>query len=244
MSKLILIRHGESEWNKEDLFTGWTDVGLTERGIEQAEHCGDILKEKDIKFDIAFTSYLKRAIKTLWIVMEKTNREWVETIRAWQLNERHYGALQGKNKKKTAEEFGEEQVFIWRRSYDVRPPALNKDDPRYPGNDERYRGIKDLPTTECLKDTFNRVVPYFKKRIMPEIKRGKNVLVSAHGNSLRALIKYLDNISDEEISKLNIPYAIPIVYEFEKKKIAKKYYLGNPEEIKKLEEEIKNQSKK
>lgn len=241
--KLILVRHGESVWNKENKFTGWTDVELTELGREQARKCGETLMKNNVRFDIAFTSYLKRAIKTLWFIMDATDRIWVPTVKAWQLNERHYGDLQGKNKKETAEKFGEDQVFKWRRSYDIRPPALSHEDPRFPGNDERYKGIKNLPETECLKDTCDRVIPYWKKVIRKNLK-DKDVLIVAHGNSLRALIKHLDNISDEGITKLNIPYAIPIVYEFDKKlKIVSKKYIGDQDEIKKLEQEIANQAK-
>lgn len=230
MYKLVLLRHGESIWNKENRFTGWTDVDLSPRGIKEARTAGKILKEKKFTFDLAFTSYLKRAIKTLWLVQEEMDFYWLPVKNSWRLNERHYGALQGLNKAETAKKFGDEQVLLWRRSYDIKPPALKKSDKRYPGKDPRYKNLKnsELPTTECLKDTVKRFIPYWKKEIVPEIKKGKKIIIVAHGNSLRALVKYLDHISDKKIIELNIPTGIPLVYELDKNlKPQKKYYLNN-----------------
>ncbi|OPX28979.1 MAG: phosphoglyceromutase [Candidatus Omnitrophica bacterium 4484_171] len=246
MKKLVLLRHGESIWNKENKFTGWTDVDLSERGLDEANRAGDNLKKEGFTFDYAFTSVLKRAIRTLWIVMDKMDLMWVPVVRSWRLNERHYGALQGLNKKETAAKYGEEQVFIWRRSYDVPPPELTKDDARYPGNDPRYRELaeEELPLTECLKDTVARFMPYWHNDILPVLAKYDNVIIAAHGNSLRALVKYLDNISDEEIPKLNIPTGIPLVYEFNKELVpVKHYYLGDPEEVKRAAERVANQGK-
>ena len=246
MKKLILLRHGESVWNKENKFTGWTDVDLSERGLEEASRAGDTLKKEGLKFDYAFTSVLKRAIRTLWIVMDKMDLMWIPVARSWRLNERHYGALQGLNKKETAIRYGEEQVFIWRRSYDVPPPELSEDDDRYPGKDPRYNNLtkEELPLTECLKDTVARFMPYWHSEIIPVLAKCNNVIIAAHGNSLRALVKYLDNISDKEISKLNIPTGIPLIYEFnDELKPVKHYYLGNPEEIKRATESVANQGK-
>ena len=243
---LVLIRHGESTWNLENRFTGWTDVGLTERGMQEAHTGGKALKEKGFTFDIAYTSVLKRAIKTLWIVMEEMGLEWIPVVRAWQLNERHYGALQGLNKAEMATKFGEEQVKIWRRSYDVPPPPLDMDDPRHPRFDPRYAGLTpaELPAAECLKDTVNRMLPYWHSTIAPMIKTGKRVLVVAHGNSLRALVKYLDNISDNEIVGLNIPTGIPLVYELDKDlKAVQHYYLADEETVRKAAEAVANQGK-
>ncbi|MFV1950875.1 MAG: 2,3-diphosphoglycerate-dependent phosphoglycerate mutase [Nitrospinota bacterium] len=226
MPKLVLLRHGESIWNKENLFTGWTDVDLSERGIEEAKKACISLKNEGFLFDVAFTSLLKRAIRTLWIVLEKLDLMWIPVHRSWRLNERHYGALQGLNKVETAEKYGEEQVHIWRRSYDIKPPALDKIDPRYPGNDPRYKGLH-APVTESLKDTVARFLPYWHEVIAPAAKSGKTVLITAHGNSLRALRKYLDNISDDEIIKMNIPTGIPLVYELDADfRPLKNYYLG------------------
>ena len=204
--KLVLLRHGESVWNKENRFTGWTDVDLSEKGLKEAEDAGKVLKKEGYVFDIAFTSVLKRAIRTLWLTLDELDLMWIPVERSWRLNERHYGALQGLNKAETAVKFGEEQVHIWRRSYDVQPPALEKSDPRFPGNDPRYNTLteNELPYTECLKDTVNRFVPYWEQRIAPVVKTGQKVIIAAHGNSLRALVKYLDNISGEEIVGLNI----------------------------------------
>ena len=246
MIKLVLLRHGQSTWNKENRFTGWTDVPLTERGINEAHKAGKLLKEKGVTFDVVFTSVLNRAIDTTNIVLEEMGLKNIPVYKAWQLNERHYGALQGLNKEEMAAKYGEEQVHKWRRSYDVRPPALDKKDKRWPGNDPKYRGLgkKNIPLTESLKDTISRVVPYWKKEMVPEIKKGKKVLVSASGNSMRGLVKYLDKMAKDEILKFTIPYAVPIVYELDNKlKPLKRYFLGNPEEIKKIIEEIEGQGK-
>jgi 2,3-bisphosphoglycerate-dependent phosphoglycerate mutase len=243
---LVLVRHGQSTWNLENRFTGWTDVGLTEQGIQEAHEGGRLLREGGYTFDMAYTSVLKRAIKTLWIVMEEMELEWIPVVRAWQLNERHYGALQGLNKAEMAVKFGEEQVKIWRRSYDTRPPALEPDDPRHPRFDRRYASLSssELPACECLKDTVNRMLPYWHNTIAPSVKAGQRVLVAAHGNSLRALVKYLDNIGDQEIVSLNIPTGIPLVYELnEDLKPIKSFYLGDPEAVKKAAEAVANQGK-
>jgi 2,3-bisphosphoglycerate-dependent phosphoglycerate mutase len=243
---LVLVRHGQSTWNLENRFTGWTDVGLTEQGNQEAHDGGRLLREGGYTFDLAYTSVLKRAIKTLWIVMEEMELEWIPVVRAWQLNERHYGALQGLNKAEMAQKFGEEQVKIWRRSYDTRPPALEMEDPRHPRFDPRYAGLtgSELPASECLKDTVNRMLPYWHTTIAPTVKTGKRVLIAAHGNSLRALVKYLDNISDEEIVGLNIPTGIPLVYELtEDLRPVKSFYLGDPEAVKKAAEAVANQGK-
>lgn len=246
MIKLVLVRHGESSWNKENRFTGWTDVDLSDKGIEEAHTGGKALKEQGFTFDIAFTSVLKRAIRTLWIVLDEMDLMWIPVEKSWRLNERHYGALQGLNKAETAAKFGEEQVKIWRRSYDIQPPALEKSDPRFPGKDPRYQDLdeKDLPLTECLKDTVARFLPYWHQTIAPTIQTGKKVLIAAHGNSLRALVKYLDNISDEEIVGLNIPTGIPLVYELDKSlKPIQHYYIGDEETVKKAMEAVANQGK-
>ena len=246
MIKLVLVRHGESTWNKENRFTGWTDVDLSDKGIEEAHTGGRALKEQGFTFDIAFTSVLKRAIRTLWIVLDEMDLMWIPVEKSWRLNERHYGALQGLNKAETAVKFGEEQVKIWRRSYDIQPPALEKSDLRFPGKDPRYQDLdeKDLPLTECLKDTVARFLPYWHQTIAPTIQSGKKVLIAAHGNSLRALVKYLDNISDEEIVGLNIPTGIPLVYELDKSlKPIQHYYIGDEETVKKAMEAVANQGK-
>jgi 2,3-bisphosphoglycerate-dependent phosphoglycerate mutase len=246
MYKLVLLRHGESIWNKENRFTGWTDVDLSQRGLEEAKRAGTVLKKEGFIFDIVFTSVLRRAIKTLWIVLEELDRMWIPVHNSWRLNERHYGALQGLNKSETAEKFGEEQVLMWRRSYDIPPPELDPSDPRSPGNEPQYKGLApgDIPLTECLKDTVARVLPYWHETITPAIREGKRVIIAAHGNSLRALIKYLDNISDADIVGLNIPTGIPLVYELDKDlKPLKNYYLGDPEDIKKALEEVAGQGK-
>jgi 2,3-bisphosphoglycerate-dependent phosphoglycerate mutase len=232
--KLVLLRHGESVWNKENKFTGWTDVDLSEKGMSEAREAGKVLKKEGYEFDAAYTSVLKRAIRTLWFVLDEMDLMWIPIYNSWRLNERHYGALQGLNKSEMAKEFGEEQVLIWRRSYDIPPMALEKKDPRYPGNDPRYKNlaVKDTPLTESLKETVARVVPYWKETIAPVLKSGKKVIIAAHGNSLRALVKYLDNISEEEILKLNIPTGIPLVYELTKDLTPiKHYYLGDQEKI-------------
>lgn len=244
MHRLVLLRHGESTWNKENRFTGWTDVDLSERGVEEAKKSGQTLKKEGFIFDVAFTSVLKRAIRTLWIVLDEMDLMWITVYNSWRLNERHYGALQGLNKAEMAQKFGEEQVLIWRRSYDVPPPALKANDPRSPKNDPRYQDLdpKDIPLTECLKDTVARFLPYWHSAIAPAVKSGKKVIIAAHGNSLRALVKYLDNISDEEIVKLNIPTGIPLVYELKEDLTPiRHYYLGEPEEIRKATEAVARQ---
>ena len=242
MKKLVLLRHGESTWNKENRFTGWTDVDLTEKGTEEAIKAGNLLKEKGFVFEKAYTSYLKRAIKTLNIVLD-----WIAVEKTWRLNEKHYGALQGLNKGETAEKYGEEQVKIWRRSYDIAPPALREDDPRNPRLDIRYMGIQGehLPLTEALKDTVERSLPYWKEVIAPSLQHFGQILVVAHGNSLRGIIKYLKNISDEEIVTLNLPTAVPYVFEFDDElNLQQDYFLGDPEEIRKMMEAVANQGKK
>jgi 2,3-bisphosphoglycerate-dependent phosphoglycerate mutase len=246
MHKVVLLRHGESSWNKENRFTGWTDVDLSEKGIQEAHQAGQTLKKEGYTFDIAYTSVLKRAIRTLWIALDEMDLMWIPVIRNWRLNERHYGALQGLNKAETAQKYGEEQVHIWRRSYDTQPPSLEKSDERYPGKDPRYKDLteEELPLTECLKDTVARFVPYWEEIITTSIKQRKNVLITAHGNSLRALVKYLDNISEKEIVELNIPTGIPLVYELDENlKSMNSYYLGNQEEIAKAAVAVANQGK-
>jgi 2,3-bisphosphoglycerate-dependent phosphoglycerate mutase len=246
MHKLVLLRHGESTWNKENRFTGWTDVGLTDKGKEEARKGGVVLKKEGFVFDVAFTSVLKRAIKTLWIVLEELDQMWIPVYNSWRLNERHYGALQGLNKSEMAARFGEAQVLVWRRSYDVPPPALKANDPRNPKNDPRYKSLdpEDIPLNECLKDTVHRFLPYWHETISPAIKNGKRVIISAHGNSLRALVKYLDNITESDIVSLNIPTGMPLVYELDKDlKPVKHYYLGDPQEIKKAMAAVANQGK-
>lgn len=246
MKKLVLLRHGESTWNKENRFTGWTDVALSEKGVQEAKTAGLVLKQNGFAFDVAYTSLLKRAIKTLWIVLEDMEQMWIPVNLSWRLNERHYGALQGLNKSDTAAKFGEQQVLLWRRSYDVRPPALDKSDSRYPGNDPRYRGLpeKYLPLTECLKDTVTRFLPYWEETIAPAVKSGQNVIIAAHGNSLRALVKYLDRISDEQIVELNIPTGIPLVYELDNNLLPlKHYYLGDEETVNQAVQAVANQGK-
>ncbi len=246
MMKLVLLRHGESIWNKENRFTGWTDVDLSEQGLTEAKRAGQILQAEGFTFDVAFTSVLKRAIRTLWMALDEMDQMWIPIYNSWRLNERHYGGLQGLNKAEMAAKFGEAQVKVWRRSYDVRPPALTVDDPRFPGNDPRYKALdpRDIPLTECLKDTVARFLPYWHETIAPAIRAGRRVLISAHGNSLRALVKYLDNISDEEIVGLNIPTGVPLVYELDADlKPVQHYYLGDPEEIRKAQETVASQGK-
>lgn len=246
MKKLVLIRHGESTWNKENRFTGWTDVDLSEKGLKEAQKAGQVLQKEGFVFDVAFTSVLKRAIRTLWIALSEMDQMWIPIHNSWRLNERHYGALQGLNKAETAAKFGEEQVLVWRRSYDVPPPVLEKTDERYPGRDPRYKDLpeQDIPLTECLKDTVERFLPYWHEAIAPEIKANKRVVIAAHGNSLRALVKYLDNISNDEIVGLNIPTGLPLVYELtDDLKPIKSYYLGDPEEVRKAMEAVKSQGK-
>jgi len=243
---LVLIRHGESTWNKENRFTGWKDVPLSEKGHEEAAAAGRLLLKEGFEFDVAYTSVLKRAIRTLWYVMEEMDLMWIPVTRAWKLNERHYGALQGLNKAETAAEHGEEQVLIWRRSYDTPPPALEEADERWPGHDRRYAGLdpSDVPTTECLKDTVERVVPYFEEEIAPQVKAGKRILIAAHGNSLRALVKHLDDISDDDIVGLNIPTGMPLVYTLDEHlKPISKQYLGDPDAVEKAMAAVANQGK-
>lgn len=246
MHKLVLVRHGESTWNKENRFTGWTDVDLSDNGKEEARAAGKVLKESGFVFDVAYTSVLKRAIRTLWYVMDELDLMWIPVFNTWRLNERHYGALQGLNKSEMAEKYGEAQVKIWRRSYDTQPPALEKTDQRFPGFDARYRNLKpeDVPATECLKDTVARFLPYWHETIAPTIKGGKRVIIAAHGNSLRALVKYLDNVSEADITELNIPTGLPLVYELDDNlKPLKSYYLGDPEAVKKAMEAVAAQGK-
>jgi len=246
MIKLVLLRHGQSTWNRENRFTGWTDVPLTEQGIEEARKSGKILKENGFVFDTVFTSVLKRAIDTTNIVLEGMKLVGIPVYRAWEMNERHYGALQGLNKAEMAQKYGEQQVLKWRRSYDTRPPALEKSDERWPGNDTLYKDVdkKLLPLTESLKDTVKRVIPYWKKEATPLLKKGKRLLVSTHGNSLRALVKYIDNVPDNEIISFNIPTGIPLVYELDDSlSPIMHYFLGNPEEIQKAIKEVENQGK-
>jgi 2,3-bisphosphoglycerate-dependent phosphoglycerate mutase len=247
MRKLVLLRHGESAWNRENRFTGWVDVPLSARGVDEALAAGRVLKEEGYVFDIAYTSVLKRAIKTLWLVLEEMDLMWIPEVLSWRLNERHYGALQGLNKAETAEQYGLEQVHIWRRSYAVQPPALPQEDPRGPGKDPRYVGLspEELPLTECLKDTVARFLPYWHETIAPVVKSGSRVLIAAHGNSLRALVKYLDQISDEVIADLNIPTGIPLVYELDDDlKPLRHYYLGDPEAVMRATQAVAEQLKK
>ena len=247
MTKLVLLRHGESDWNRENRFTGWTDVDLSEKGRQEAKEAGQVLRREGYTFDVAYTSVLKRAIRTLWIGLDEMDLMWIPVHRAWRLNERHYGALQGLNKAETAEKFGEAQVKIWRRSYDIQPPALTADDERFPGRDPRYRGLTplELPLSECLKDTVARFLPYWHETIAPAIRAGKKVLIAAHGNSLRALVKYLDNVSEADIVELNIPTGMPLVYELDAElKPLNRYYLGDPEKVKAAMEAVAAQGKK
>jgi len=246
MHKVVLLRHGESTWNKENRFTGWMDVDLSEKGLAEAQTAGKYLKDNGFVFDVAFTSVLKRAIRTLWLALSEMDLMWIPVHNSWRLNERHYGALQGLNKAETAAKYGEEQVHIWRRSYDIQPPALEMSDPRYPGHEARYKNLaeKDIPRTECLKDTVARFLPYWHEIIAPAIKSGQRVIIAAHGNSLRALVKYLDNISDEAIVGLNIPTGMPLVYELDDHlKPRRNYYLGDPESVKQAMQAVANQGK-
>ncbi|MFL0251535.1 2,3-diphosphoglycerate-dependent phosphoglycerate mutase [Clostridium neuense] len=246
MKKVVLLRHGESEWNKENRFTGWADVDLSAKGVEEAKKAGEILKSEGYSFDIGFTSVLKRSIKTLWYVLENMDLLWIPVQRTWRLNERHYGALQGLNKLETAKKYGEDQVYKWRRDSNVFPPSLSKDDKRYPGLDLKYKELKEdeIPLTENLNTTIQRVIPYWKDVIAPVIKLDKRVIIAAHGNSLRALVKYLDNLSNEEVTALNIPTGVPLVYELDDNlNPIRHYYLGNLEEVKLKIEGVANQSK-
>ncbi len=247
MYKVVLLRHGESVWNKENRFTGWTDVDLSEKGIAEATEAGRVLQREGYTFDIAYTSVLKRAIRTLWITLDQMDLMWIPVVRDWRLNERMYGGLQGLNKAETAAKFGDDQVKIWRRSYSTPPPALEPDDERYPGNDRRYAGLgkEQLPLTECLADTVERFLPMWDEVIAPAIQEGKRVLIAAHGNSLRALVKYLDQIPEEEIVELNIPTGMPLVYELDEKlKPIRNYYLGDPERVKAAMEAVAAQGRR
>ncbi len=246
MIKLVLLRHGESIWNKENLFTGWADVDLSENGKKEAARAGELLKSEGFSFDVAFTSVLKRAIRTLWITLDVLDLMWIPVEHSWRLNERHYGALQGLNKAETAAKYGEEQVLVWRRSYDVRPPSLADSAPQYPGKDPRYRGLTraELPLSECLEDTVARFLPYWYQTIAPAIQSGKKTIITAHGNSLRALVKYLDGISDEDILTLNIPTGVPLVYELDDQlKPIRHNYLGDREAIAKAMAAVANQGR-
>ena len=246
MHKLVLIRHGESEWNKENRFTGWKDVDLSPKGREEAKAAGQLLKAEGFTFDEAYTSVLKRAIRTLWIILDEMDLMWIPETKSWLLNERHYGALQGLNKAETAAQYGEEQVLLWRRSYDTLPTLLEESDERWLGKDPRYAGIKPemFPRAEALKETVERVVPYYQEEIAPKVEAGKRILIAAHGNSLRALVKYLDTISDEDIVSRNIPTGIPLVYELDKTlKPTKSYYLGDAEAVAAAEAAVVNQGK-
>jgi len=245
--KLVLLRHGESVWNGENRFTGWVDVDLSPTGIEEAQEAAYLLVKEGLTFDVAYTSVLKRAIRTLWIVLDQMDLMWIPACVSWRLNERHYGALQGLNKAETAEKYGDYQVLLWRRSYDVRPPAITPDDPRYPGHDRRYADLKpeELPLTESLEDTVERFLPYWHDTIAPELRAGKRVLIAAHGNSLRALVKHLDGISEEEIVGLNIPTGIPLVYELDDElRPLRHFYLGDPEAARKAAEAVAKQAQR
>ncbi|MHB8068554.1 MAG: 2,3-diphosphoglycerate-dependent phosphoglycerate mutase [Desulfobaccales bacterium] len=247
MKKIVLLRHGESIWNRENRFTGWIDVGLSARGVEEALQGGRNLAQEGYVFDVAFTSMLKRAIKTLWLVLEEMDLMWLPVRHSWRLNERHYGALQGLNKAETVEKHGMEQVKIWRRSYDVPPPPLTPDDPNYPGRDPRYAGMRpeEIPLTECLKDVVARFLPYWHETIAPAVRAGQKVLIAAHGNSLRALVKFLDNVPDDEIVGLNIPTGIPLVYELnDDLSPIRHYYLGDPEAVARAIQSVADQLKK
>ena len=246
MKRLVLLRHGESTWNRENRFTGWTDVPLSEKGVREATDAGRLLREGGYAFDVAFTSLLKRAIRTLWIALEETDRMWITVHKDWHLNERHYGALQGLNKAETAAQYGDAQIKIWRRSFDIPPPPLTRDDPRHPSHDARYAALDphDLPSAESLKDTIDRFLPYWHQTIAPQIRSGTRVLIAAHGNSLRALVMYLDDISESEIVELNIPTGIPLVYELDEAlKPLRHYYLGDPEAAAAAAARVANQAK-
>lgn len=244
--RLVLLRHGESVWNKENRFTGWTDVDLSAKGVEEARQAGRTLKDQGFVFDLAFTSVLKRAIRTLWIVQDEMDLMWIPVHRSWRLNERHYGALQGLNKAETAARFGEDQVHAWRRSYEVRPPALEETDERFPGKDPRYARLPldELPRTECLKDTVDRFLPYWRETILPEIRSGNRVLIAAHGNSLRALVKHLEDMTEDQVVGLNIPTGVPLVYDLDRDlTVLDKRSLGDPDQIRKAMEAVRDQGK-
>jgi len=246
MHKLVLLRHGESTWNKENRFTGWVDVDLSDKGTEEAIKAGKLLRGENSEFDLAFTSVLKRAIRTLWLVQEMLDLMWIPVVKSWRLNERHYGALQGLNKAETAAKFGDEQVHQWRRGYAVRPPELERNNPMFPGNDPRYKDLRaeEIPLSECLKDTVKRFLPFWHDAIVPALKSGKRIIIVAHGNSLRALVKYLDDISDDAIAGLNIPTGMPLIYELDDHlKAAKHYYLGDPDEVKAAIDSVAKQAK-
>jgi 2,3-bisphosphoglycerate-dependent phosphoglycerate mutase len=247
MFKVVLLRHGESTWNQENRFTGWTDVDLSPKGLVEAKAAGELLRAEGFTFDVAYTSVLKRAIRTCWMALDELDRLWIPMIRHWRLNERHYGALQGLDKAETAAKHGEAQVKIWRRSYDIPPPALAPDDPRHPSHDPRYQKLtpEELPSTESLKDTVARFVPYWSDTIAPDIERGRRVLIAAHGNSLRALVKFLDGLSDQDVIDLNIPTGIPLVYELDRGLMPiRHYYLGDPDAAKKAADAVANQAKR
>ncbi len=247
MKRIVLLRHGESLWNKENRFTGWTDVDLSEKGVDEAMKAGDLMREKGFVFDKAYTSFLKRAIKTLNVVLDRMNQDWIPVEKSWRLNEKHYGALQGLNKAETAEKYGDEQVLVWRRSYDIPSPALSAEDPRNPEFDPRYKTVPSdiLPLTESLKDTVKRILPYWEKEIFPSLQIADQILIAAHGNSLRGIIKYLKHISDEDIVRLNLPTAVPYVFDFDDDlHLIHDYFLGDPEEIEKLINAVANQGKR
>ncbi len=247
MKRVVLLRHGESLWNKENRFTGWTDVDLSEKGVDEAMKAGDLMREKGFVFDKAYTSFLKRAIKTLNVVLDRMNQDWIPVEKSWRLNEKHYGALQGLNKAETAEKYGDEQVLVWRRSYDIPSPALSAEDPRNPEFDPRYKTVPSdiLPLTESLKDTVKRILPYWEKEIFPSLQIADQILIAAHGNSLRGIIKYLKHISDEDIVRLNLPTAVPYVFDFDDDlHLIHDYFLGDPEEIEKLMNAVANQGKR
>ena len=246
MKKLVLLRHGESTWNQENRFTGWTDVDLSERGIAEAHRAGRLLKEEGFQFDLAYTSVLKRAIRTLWIVLDELDQMWIPVARSWRLNERHYGALQGLNKAETAKKYGDEQVLVWRRSYDTPPPMLDSGDNRFPGSDPRYAELDpgEIPRSECLKDTVARFLPYWHETIAPQVRAGRRVIITAHGNSLRALVKYLDGVSDADIVGLNIPTGVPLVYELDDELVPiASRYLGDADEVQKAMQSVADQGK-
>jgi len=246
MKTLVLLRHGESTWNRENRFTGWTDVDLTERGVAEARRAGQQLGEEGLRFDVAYTSVLKRAIRTLWIVLDELDQMWIPVHRSWRLNERHYGALQGLNKAETARKYGDQQVLVWRRSYDTPPPALDSSDERFPGSEPRYADLdpRDIPLTECLEDTVARFLPFWHETIAPDVRAGKRVIIAAHGNSLRALVKYLDDVSDEDIVSLNIPTGVPLVYELDDSlKPVSSRYLGDADEVQQAMQAVANQGR-